>query len=73
MVGGLIGLSCITSDQIRNLAAPSRGGYSDSEVWRRCIQDIEQNIINTMSDVIKVITIYHHLDMIETLWSDMES
>ena len=54
VVGGLIGLSCITSDQIRNLAAPSRGGYSDSEVWRRCIEDIQHNIIHTMSDVIKV-------------------
>ena len=45
---GLIVLSSITTGEME-----SRGD-SDREVWRRCIQDIQHNIIHTISDIIKV-------------------
>ena len=45
---GLIVLSSITTDKLESR------GYSDREVWRRCIQDIQHNIIHTISDIIKV-------------------
>ena len=41
-------MSSITTDQIQSR------GYSDKEVWRQCIHDIQDNIIHTMSDIIKV-------------------
>ena len=53
---GLIGLSSITADQTWSLPAASSREHSDREVWLRCIQDIQHNIINTMSDIIEVIT-----------------
>ena len=52
---GLIGLSSVTTDQIRS------EGYSDSEVWRHCIHDIQDNIIHTMSDIIKVTFVSYQL------------
>ena len=46
---GLIGLSSINTDPRQQMR-----GYSDQEVWRLCIRDIQDSIIHTMSDIIKV-------------------
>ena len=46
---GLIGLSSINTDPRQQMR-----GYSDQEVWRLCIRDIQDTIIHTMSDIIKV-------------------
>jgi len=50
-VTAVIGLSSLTKEQL-GIFSPARG-YSDREVWKKCIHDIQDSIIDRLSDVIK--------------------
>ena len=51
-MAAFLGLSLVSEDQLDTFSQTER--YSDRELWQSCIHDIQNSIIDRLSDVLQV-------------------
>ena len=51
-MAAFLGLSLVSEDQLDTFSQIER--YSDRELWQSCIHDIQNSIIDRLSDVLQV-------------------
>ena len=51
-MAAFLGLSLVSEDQLDTFSQSKR--YSDRELWQSCIHDIQNSIIDRLSDVLQV-------------------